>query len=165
MGTRLVSPAPMQAETQERNNPSKPRPWLQNHQALPALLLMGVFAGLSHGNVENKGQYLESLFASQFPECFSNFSPSHSDAFVSLLPGNKQRGRVQSGSEQCPGTSLARLCPTGWEIGCFFSLALSSHAELGGLFSFWGFGGSRHLTMGILLPWATGLMQVTLLRV
>lgn len=56
---------------------------------------------------------MECLFACQFPECFSNFSPSHSDAFVSLRPGNKQKGRAQSGSEQCPGTSLAEALPNG----------------------------------------------------
>lgn len=54
---------------------------------------------------------MECSFACQFPECFSNFAPSHGDAFVSVLPGNKQKGRAQSGSEQCPGTSLAESLP------------------------------------------------------
>lgn len=82
-----------------------------------------LLTGPSHGSVENKGEYLECSFACQFPECFSNFSPRHSDAFVSLLPGNKQRGRAQSGSAQCPGTSLAESLPKGWKPGCHSSLA------------------------------------------
>ena len=67
---------------------------------------------LAHSNSSFSGIFdcLECLFACQFPECFSHFSPCHSDAFVSLLPGNKQRGRDRSGSALCPGTSF------GWVL-------------------------------------------------
>lgn len=109
---------------------------------IPAPLPIGGITGPSNGSVENKGEYLECLFACQFLECFSNFSPSHSDAFVSLLPGNKQKGRAQSGSEQCSGTSLAESVPDRVEARLFLlsgpSDCLSSRAELGGLFSLGG---------------------------
>lgn len=108
---------------------------------------MGVFTGPSHGNVKNNGESLECLFACQFSECFSNFSPHHSDAFVSLLPGN----RAWSGSAQCPGTSLAESLPNWGEARLLLpsgsSAPLSSRAELGGPLSLLGFEASRHL------PW------------
>lgn len=86
---------------------------------IPAPLLIGGSTGPSSGSAVNKGEHLECLFACQFPECFSNFSPCHSDAFVSLLPGNKQKGRAQSGSEQCSGTSLAEPLPDSVEARLF----------------------------------------------
>lgn len=124
---------------------------------------IGVFTGLSNGNVRDKGEYLECLFACQFPECFSNLSPHHSDAFVSLLPGNKQRGRARSGSAQCPGTSLAEPL-SNWVEARLLVLSgpsdlLSSRAELGGLLWPLGSEASRHLTMGMFLLWVTGLVQ------
>lgn len=63
------------------------------------------------------------LISCQFPECFSHFSPCHSDAFVSLLPGNKQRGRDRSGSALCPGTSFGWSLPNGVKPACPFSQA------------------------------------------
>lgn len=81
--------------------------WRETHQVLPssAPFLIGVSAPPNAGNFQNKAEYLECLFACQFPECFSNFPSCHSDAFVSLLLGNQWRGRARSGSAQCPGIS------------------------------------------------------------
>lgn len=80
-------------------------PWLLTYQVLPssAPFLIGVSTSPNDGNFQNKAEHLERLFACQFPECFSSFPPRHSDAFVSLLLGNKWRGRARSGSAQCPG--------------------------------------------------------------
>lgn len=110
LGVCLVLPVPAHTGSWNRNNPLQGETGCKTTRPLPitARLLIGVFIGPCDGNFPNKVKYLECLFACQFPECFSNFSPCHSDAFVSLLPGNKQRGRARSGSAQCPGTS------SGW---------------------------------------------------
>lgn len=105
-----VGKQPLKAETLATKPPGTP---------LPAQLLICVFTGLSLGNVENKGEYLECLFACQFSECFSHFSPSHSDAFVSLLPGNQQKGRPKVGQHSVLALLWLRLCPTEWEPDLF----------------------------------------------
>lgn len=56
-------------------------------------------------------EYLACLFACQFPECFSHFSPCHSDAFVSMLPGNKQRRRVEVGQHSVLALLSAESLP------------------------------------------------------
>lgn len=93
--------------------------------SLPPLLI-GVFTGPSDGNVRDKGEYLECLFACQFPECFSNLSPHHSDAFVSLfylcLGTNRGEG-PEVGQHSVLAFPWLSLCPTGWKPDCYFSLA------------------------------------------
>lgn len=115
------------------------------------------------GMLGTKGSTGSAYLHVNFQNASPTFCPHHSDAFVSLLPGNKQRGRARSGSAQCPGTSLAESL-SNWVEARLLLLSgpsdlLSSRAELGGLLWPLGSEASRHLTMGMFLPWVTGLMQ------
>lgn len=141
--------------------------WLQNHQALPSLPSFWlVFLQVSAmGMLRTKG----STWCAYLHVNFQNVSPTFHPAIVMLLYlfclGTNRREGPKVGQNSVLALLWLRLCPTGWEPDGCFSLVLSSHAELGGLFSLLGFGGSRHLTMGILPPWVTGLMQGTLVKV
>lgn len=157
-GWDTVEKQPLKAQTLAAKPPGTP---------LPAQLPIGlVFSQVSAmGMLRTKG----STWSAYLHVNFQNVSPTFHPAIVMLLYlsglGTNRREGPKVGQNSVLALLWLRLCPTGWEPDCYFSLALSSHAEPGGLFSLLGFGGSRHLTMGMLLPWITGLTQVTLVRV
>lgn len=103
---------------------------------------------------------------------FQNASPTFHRAIVMLLYLFCLGTNREEGSKWVSTVSWhffwLSLCPTGWKPACYLFLApqiLGSRAELGGLLSSLGFSASRHLTMGTFLPWVTGLVQVTVVRV